>query len=497
MFAGPVSSLFCVLLLTSASFLIHLYALWYMAADPFLSKFLCALSLFTGGMNVLFLAEDFLLLFIGWELIGLASLLLISYFNGRIEALKAGVKAIVYNRFGDLAFLLSLVLGLAYFNDSKFSTWFHLASELEPEVVFWLSFPLCLACWAKSAQLGLHPWLLDAMEGPTPVSSLLHSATLVTAGIVLVFKAWPLWMGNASICLLLFVLGFLTSFYASLSGLFFNDSKRLVAFSTCSHVALMLMSLGTIGLLAQSGSGSDFGSFSLLHLFHHGWDKSAIFMLVGFLLHLVHSQDLRSLGLHPMGLPLYFMLMSAALFAIQGAPGSNISVSKDCIIEFSICSINGSTLIAIAWSVFAFGQGYAFAILAQSYTNPKQISIPVQGGSVPFVLCLLFALLFIVVFFDLIFVDFFDVPSLEVAEAGLVLDPFIFIGFSAYFLGILTSSNSFGFHPFWMALSSRLLNRMYFDKFWAHLGFLWSCFIVFRLQSHLELGLFLRLFFLF
>ena len=195
------------LILLSTSFSIRVYTLWYMKEDPFSNIFLSMLAFFIGSMSLLFLSENFFLLFLAWEFIGISSLKLIAYYQARLETLRAEMKAITYNRLGDFGFLFALVLGLALFSDSHIFSWSLFLAHFRHSLSFWMSFPLFLACWAKSAQAGLHSWLLDAMERPTPVSALLHSATLVSANVILIWKALPILALRSSMLLLSFLLG--------------------------------------------------------------------------------------------------------------------------------------------------------------------------------------------------------------------------------------------------------------------------------------------------
>merc|ERR1712166_1031316 len=454
--AYSIWQILCIILLTSVSYSIHAYTLWYAWADPYYTRFLSILSLFTGSMAIVFLSEDIILLFIGWELIGIASFLLISYYNYRIEAVRAGMKAIMYNRLGDLTFLFAIVLGLSIFYDSNLGLWSLLSIHFDNSTQKYIGFGILLSCWSKSAQFGLHPWLLDAMEGPTPVSALLHSAT------------------------------------------FDLDFKRVLAYSTCTHIALMIMSLGITGITYSSGSIGDLGHGALFHLFLHGWGKSLLFMLCGLILHQLHQQDIRSLGGVSRQIPLTFAFSSICLLAIQGCPGSYLSDSKDFLLEFGLCSISGSSFLWLLLSVLWLSQGYSLGILLHAWTDIYS-SLPKSGiSATPWIVIFpLFFLLFNVIFLPSFFLDFLSASALDTTERLGVLDPLGFLCLFGLVVGhLLTSSRSLSNNRDYIANTFCILrfslNRFSFDKFLSSLLSFFSHFILFRLQPHLEFGFFMH-----
>lgn len=237
-FGGFFDTLSTVMLVVVSciSFCVHTYSLEYMKNDPHLQRFMCYLSLFTFGMFVFVTGNNFIQLFLGWELIGLMSYLLINFWYTRIQANKAAIKAVVVNRIGDTAFAIAIFLIFRTTGSLDFDTVFLLAPQLTNFDVNLICFFLFIAACAKSAQLGLHTWLPDAMEGPTPVSSLIHAATMVTAGIFLIIRCSPLFAEANYILPIMTIIGSLTTFFAATTALVQTDLKRVIAYSTCSQL---------------------------------------------------------------------------------------------------------------------------------------------------------------------------------------------------------------------------------------------------------------------
>mmetsp|Transcript_15881 Transcript_15881/g.28135 ORF Transcript_15881/g.28135 Transcript_15881/m.28135 type:complete len:613 (-) Transcript_15881:73-1911(-) len=485
-----ISEVLCILLLTQVAYCIHVYALWYSWSDPQYTKFLSILSFFTGSMSLLFVSSDIISLFISWELIGIASFLLVSYYNNRIEAVRAGMKAILYNRLGDVAFLLSIVLGLSIFYDNNIIIWQLLCTNININVNNYLGLGLIIASWCKSAQFGLNPWLLDAMEGPTPVSALLHSATLVTAGVILLWKLGNIAFGHSSLAILCFVLGALTALFSSITAICYFDLKRVVAYSTCTHIALMIMSQGISGIDIYSGSVSDTYQSSIWHLFLHGWAKSLLFMLCGLILHQLHQQDIRLLGGVVKQIPIAFTFTNICLLAIQGCPGSSISESKDYILEFGFCSISGSGFLWIIASIVWLGQGYCLAIIFHCWNEsynyiPNLHSITHTNWNVIFPL---FLLLINVIFIPYIFSNVFSPSALEITERIMQIDPFGIMCLIGLLLGVLRIKMNSNLVKTPYDFIHLILNRMYCDKIWSNLMLYLSHLVIYRIQPHFEYG---------
>lgn len=258
--------------LTTVTLAVLLYSTYYLGHDV---RGISLLSSFSTGMYLLMVSDDLLSTLVGWEAIGILSVLLVSLYTARSTATRAALKACIYNRLGDLTLVLAVCLALTY-SELRMGLLHYLCDT--PTTTL-LSTLLLLSAWCKSAQLGMHVWLLDAMEGPTPVSSLLHSATLVLAGTVLLVKAQPLW-SSTLLPQVLQQLGTLTALYASSTALLAVDIKRLVALSTATHVGLMMIGIGVLG-------------DSTNHALTHSSMKACLFMVLGYVLHTVVNQDTR------------------------------------------------------------------------------------------------------------------------------------------------------------------------------------------------------------
>ena len=321
------------------SLLVHLYSMEYMKEDPFLIRFLSYLSLFTFFMLVLITAGNYLQMFVGWEGVGLSSYLLINFWFTRLQANKSAMKAIIINRVGDFGFYFGLIALFAVFKSLDFFNIFSLCSYIQSELFLnWyvtkniifqvkqldiIAFFLFLGAIGKSAQLGLHTWLPDAMEGPTPVSALIHAATMVTAGIVVLIRSSCILEYSSNILLLISFLGALTAFFAGSIGSFQNDLKKVIAYSTCSQLGYMVFACGI----------SSYSS-SLFHLFNHAFFKALLFLGAGSIIHSVlDEQDMRKMGgLHKL-LPLAYISLFIASFALIGLPAMSGFYSKDIILE--------------------------------------------------------------------------------------------------------------------------------------------------------------------
>jgi NADH:ubiquinone oxidoreductase subunit 5 (subunit L)/multisubunit Na+/H+ antiporter MnhA subunit len=294
-------SLLFLSMLCTISFVIHLYVLWYMYDDYDKCRFVSILSLFTFGMGLLIISGDVVCIFIGWELIGISSLFLISYYTTQIDALRSGLKAISYNRIGDIGLLIFICFEIYRYEDCCLVVVSYPFNSLYDWREIGL-YGLVLAAWVKSAQFGASPWLLCAMSGPTPVSALLHSATLVTAGLLVLVKLESKWYGLCNLSLLIFILGAVTALVSCLAAVVFFDLKRIIAYSTCTHIGLIFMSLGLSGIVQADLS------YYVGHLFTHGLTKSLLFLLAGVMIHKLHQQDIRSFRNMVYLQPLFFVI---------------------------------------------------------------------------------------------------------------------------------------------------------------------------------------------
>lgn len=317
------------------SALVHLYSTEYMAHDPHLSRFMSYLSLFTFFMLILITGDNFIITFLGWEGVGLCSYLLISFWFTRIQANKAAIKALVVNRISDFGFTIGIIVIFFVFQTVDFSTVFGLAPAFIDKTITFLGFDiniLTLICillfigaMGKSAQIGLHTWLPDAMEGPTPVSALIHAATMVTAGVFLVIKCSPLFEYVPNVLAFITLIGALTAFFAATSGLFQSDIKKVIAYSTCSQLGYMFFICGLSGY-----------HFSLLHLINHAFFKALLFLSAGAIIHSVsNEQDMRRYGGLIKLLPFTYVMLFIGSLSLMGFPFLTGYYSKDLILEFA------------------------------------------------------------------------------------------------------------------------------------------------------------------
>ncbi|MGI8724064.1 MAG: NADH-quinone oxidoreductase subunit L [Methyloceanibacter sp.] len=327
-----------LVVVTTVSGLVHLYSIGYMEEDPHRPRFFAYLSLFTFAMLALVTADNFLQLFFGWEGVGLASYLLIGFWYHRPAANAAAIKAFIVNRVGDFGFALGIFAIFAVFNTVEYDTVFASAPDqvgktmnflgMQVDVLTLICILLFIGAMGKSAQFLLHTWLPDAMEGPTPVSALIHAATMVTAGVFMVARLSPLFeLAPIALGVVTFF-GATTAFFAATVGLVQTDIKRLVAYSTCSQLGYMFVAEG----LGAYGTG-------IFHLFTHAFFKALLFLGAGAVIHaLHHEQDMRRMGALRHVLPFTWAMMLIGTLSLTGFPFTSGFVSKDAIIETAYAS---------------------------------------------------------------------------------------------------------------------------------------------------------------
>lgn len=315
------------------SLLVHIYSAEYMAYDPHLSRFMSYLSLFTFFMLILVTADNYIQMFVGWEGVGLCSYLLINFWFTRIQANKAAIKAMIVNRIGDFGLILAIITMFRCFNSVDYATIFAIAPYFKYSTFNFFIFnwnTLTLICCllfvgaiGKSAQLGLHTWLPDAMEGPTPVSALIHAATMVTAGVFLIVRSSPLFEYSYKALQFVTAVGACTAFFAATIGLLQNDLKKVIAYSTCSQLGYMVFACGLSNY-----------SVGIFHLANHAFFKALLFLGAGSIIHSVFDeQDIRKMGGLKNLIPFTYSVMLIGSLALMGFPYLTGFYSKDVILE--------------------------------------------------------------------------------------------------------------------------------------------------------------------
>jgi NADH-quinone oxidoreductase subunit L len=330
-----LSALF-VLLITGVGGVIHVYSIGYMAADERRRRFFGQLNLFVAAMLLLVLASDYLVLFVGWEGVGLASYLLIGFWQGKDSAAVAAKKAFVVNRVGDAGMLLAIMLMFATFGTTSFAGVSAGAAQLSNGTATALGLLLLLGACGKSAQVPLQSWLLDAMEGPTPVSALIHAATMVTAGVYLVTRSNWIFAQTTAASTAVMVVGLVTLLFGAIISCAKDDIKKALAGSTMSQIGYMMLAAG----IGPAGY-----AFAIFHLLTHGFFKADLFLGAGSVMHSTNDEvDMRYYGALRKLLPVTFLTFAAGYLAIIGFPPFSGFWSKDRIIEV------------------AFAQGWAYGV---------------------------------------------------------------------------------------------------------------------------------------
>ena len=344
----PLTSIMLVVV-SLISAIIHFYSIGYMSNDPHKPRFIAYLSLFTFSMLMLVTADNFLQLFFGWEGVGLCSYLLIGFWYKKPAANAAAIKAFLVNRVGDFGFAIGIFLIFFFYGTVNYNEVFQLTPSLiEKEIIFLgiefnlitlICLMLFIGAMGKSAQIFLHTWLPDAMEGPTPVSALIHAATMVTAGVFLVIRCSPIFEYSQTALNVVTAVGMTTAFFAATIALVQNDIKKIIAYSTCSQLGYMFVAAG-IGAY----------HVALFHLFTHAFFKALLFLGSGCVIHSFHEeQDIRSMGGVWKKIPYTYILMIIGTLALTGFPFLSGYYSKDAIIEFAY--LKGSTIGYFAASI--------------------------------------------------------------------------------------------------------------------------------------------------
>ena len=341
-----------IAVVTIVSSMVHVYSVGYMAHDHSIPRFMAYLSIFTFFMLMLVTADNFVQLFFGWEGVGLASYLLIGFWYDRPSANAAAIKAFVVNRIGDFGFILGIFAVYLLFGSLQFDTVFGAAPEVAKTTINFLGhvWPaltvtcilLFIGAMGKSAQLGLHTWLPDAMEGPTPVSALIHAATMVTAGVFMLARLSPLFEYSPTALAVVVVIGGTTAMFAATIGMAQNDIKRVIAYSTCSQLGYMFFAAGV----------SAYGA-AMFHLMTHAFFKALLFLCAGSVIHAMSGeQDMRKMGGIRSLVPYTYVLMWIGSLSLAGIWPFAGYYSKDTILEASYAAGTGVGLYAYWLGVF-------------------------------------------------------------------------------------------------------------------------------------------------
>jgi NADH-ubiquinone oxidoreductase chain 5 len=354
---GLTSAMFLVV--TTVSSCVHLYSCVYMYTDPFLTRFLSYLSLFTFFMLILVSSSNLLVLFLGWEGVGLCSYLLIGFWYTRAQAGKASTKAFLINKVGDLFLLSGISLVFMSFHSVDFGVISALVAYFPADALEVIACFLLVGAVGKSAQVGLHTWLPDAMEGPTPVSALIHAATMVTAGVFLLIRCSILLEYTPRILLLIAVWGGVTALISGTIGVVQNDIKKIIAYSTCSQLGYMVLSCG---LSAYSAS--------LFHLLNHAFFKALLFLSAGSIIHILSGeQDIRRMGGLAKLSPFVYISIFLASLALAGFPFFAGFYSKDFIIETAATKfwLGGQLIYWLTVTSALLTAIYSFRLLEQVF----------------------------------------------------------------------------------------------------------------------------------
>ena len=347
----PLSSVM-IMVVTTVSALVHIYSIGYMSNDPHKPRFMSYLSLFTFSMLCLVVSDNFLQLFFGWEGVGLCSYLLIGFWFKRETANNAAIKAFIVNRVGDLGLVIGIFIIFLIFKTLNFEEVFLLVPEFtktdlsifggEFNAITLICVFLFIGAMGKSAQFLLHTWLPDAMEGPTPVSALIHAATMVTAGVFLIVRCSPIFEYSQFAMNLVAIIGMITALFAASVALVQNDIKKIIAYSTCSQLGYMFFAAGV-------------GAYhiAMFHLFTHAFFKALLFLGAGSVIHAFHEeQDITKMGGVWKKIPYTMALMLIGTLALTGFPFLSGFYSKDAIIEFAF--LKGTAVGYYACSVGVF-----------------------------------------------------------------------------------------------------------------------------------------------
>src|SRR5579885_119379 len=350
-----------LIVVTTIALLVNIYSIEYMSNDPHLPRFFTYISIFTFSMLILVTSSNYLQMFIGWEGVGVSSYLLINFWFTRIQANKSAIKAMIVNRVGDFGLIMGIIAIQYVFKSTDFAVVFGtVSSMINNKILFFgveldaltiIGILLFIGAIGKSAQIGLHTWLPDAMEGPTPVSALIHAATMVTAGVFMLLRSSPLIEYTPNVLTFITIIGALTAFFAATTGVAQNDLKRVIAYSTCSQLGYMIFACGLSCY-----------SVSIFHLMNHAFFKALLFLSAGSVIHAIgDEQDMRRMGGLVHLLPFTYISMFIGSLSLMGIPFLTGFYSKDVILEFAFAKFH-------IYSSFSYWLGSISALFTAYYS---------------------------------------------------------------------------------------------------------------------------------
>lgn len=456
-------SLLMMNVVTFISWMVHIYTIGYMHDDPGYQRFFSYISLFTFAMLTLVMSDNFLQLFFGWEGVGLVSYLLIGFWFKKPSATYANMKAFIVNRVGDLGFLIGIAAILAVFGSLNYDDVFSRVSLLDEKMATLICILLFIGAMGKSAQVPLHVWLPDSMEGPTPISALIHAATMVTAGVFMVARLSPLFEMSEVARSFILVIGATTALFMGFLGIVQNDIKRIIAYSTLSQLGYMVVALGASAYAA-----------GMFHLMTHAFFKALLFLGAGsVIIGMHHEQDIRQMGGLAKKMPITYVTMLLASLALAGLPPFSGFYSKDTIIE----AVAMSTIPGSSYATFAVYAGvfvtalYSFRLLflvfhtkprmdhhtaSHVHESPRVVTIPLILLAIPSVV-----------------IGGMLAENILYSGTGLLADS-IFVRSTHNVLAELAhhfhGAWSFAFHapltlPFWLALAGIGVSYLCYEKF--------------------------------
>ncbi len=356
-------SLLMMLVVTGVGLLIHIYSTGYMGHDEGFSRFFTYMNLFVASMLILVMASNYLLMFVGWELVGICSFLLISFWYHKPEAVAAGRKAFITTRIGDVGFTLGVILIYLTFGTLAFDPAFAAAAGVAKASIIVITTLLFIGAIGKSAQIPLYVWLPDAMEGPTPVSALIHAATMVTAGVYLIARSSPMFIQVPEVMTLVATVGAVTALFAATIALVNNDIKRVLAYSTISQIGLMFVGVG-VGAFAAG----------LFHLMTHAFFKALLFLGAGSVMHALDGDtDMRAMGGLKPKMPVTYWTMLIAALAIAGIPPLSGFFSKDEIL-LGAYSSGHPVIYALGLATSLLTAFYMFRLFFKTFHGERKMS---------------------------------------------------------------------------------------------------------------------------